>query len=204
MFNRERYIRLGYMIKANKIYTFIPVFVMLLLLWGNFFYPVNRITTIQIMQMAVPYISLFWLLPIKEERLTVGWGEVLCTVEGSGNLLLAYIGRNMIYMLMFAGLCYCYAKRLGSLHIVFVEVAFQVIMIQGVGFLFLYLSNSMFTALLVPFLFLCVSLMLLGQSEGFFIKGYICGYEVALGDFFGQQWFYLAVGMVCNGFLFKK
>lgn len=56
MFNRERYIRLGYMIKANKIYTFIPVFVMLFLLWGNFFYPVNRITTIQIMQMAVPYI----------------------------------------------------------------------------------------------------------------------------------------------------
>ena len=41
MFNRERYIRLGYMIKANKIYTFIPVFVMLLLLWGNFFYPVT-------------------------------------------------------------------------------------------------------------------------------------------------------------------
>lgn len=204
MFDREGCIRLGYMIKANKIYTFVPVFVMLLLLWGNFFHPLNRITTIQVMQMTVPYISLFWTLPIKEERLTDGWGEILCTVEGVGNLLVSYIGRNVIYMLMFAGVCYCYARRLGNMHIIFVEVIFQVIMMQGVGFLFLYLSNSMFTALLLPFLFLCVSLMLLGQSEEFFLKGYICGYEMALGDFFRRQWFYLAAGMGCNGFLFRK
>lgn len=204
MFNREGFIRLGYIIKANKIYTFVPVFIMFLLLWGNFFYPLNRIMTMQIMQLIVPYMSLFWILPIKEERLMAGWGEILCTVEGPGKIFFECIVRNGIYLSMFAGVCYCYAKRLGNLSVVFAEVTLQVIMIQGMGFLFLYFSNSMFTALLMPFLFLCVSLMFLGWSEDFYIRGYICEYEVALGDFFRQQWFYLAAGMGCNGFLFKK
>lgn len=212
MFNRGIFLKNKLRVKGQTAYTLIPVLYMLVITAMGFYFirlnsmgrlSISKVTMIQFLQLFAPYISLFWILPIQEERIYPGWSEIfLCYEKGVfGDIVI----RNVIYGVMLMFPIMIFSRCYGSMVKTYFELLLLMILFQGVGLWVLTCSKTMITAFLALFLYICLSLFLLAQPEMPFIKGYIVHSDISFFQFLVQNGIKVILGLILGLFaLFGK
>lgn len=203
MFNRGIFLKNKLRVKGQIVYTLIPVLYMLVITAMGFYFirlnsmgrlSISKVTMIQFLQLFAPYISLFWILPIQEERIYPGWSEIfLCYEKGVlGDIVI----RNVIYGVMLMFPIMIFSRCYGSMVKTYFELLLLMILFQGVGLWVLTCSKTMITAFLALFLYICLSLFLLAQPEMPFIKGYIVHFDISFFQFLVQNGIKVIAGLI--------
>lgn len=181
-----------YRLKDQKIYYIIPLFYMLLMAGIVFFSLYNhrmyyhRVEIYKLLSVFTPFFSLFWILPIICERTDEKWGEFFASCKT--DTILQVIIHNIIFDLLMLLVCYIFSCLYGNMLNIYMQMTITNVFLQCVGITALYLSSSAFSAYGIPFLYSCLTMFSLLDSEMNIVLAYVTFDEIAMSEYIAEHW----------------
>lgn len=181
-----------YRLKDQKIYYIIPFFYMLLMAGIVFFSLYNhrmyyyRVEIYKLLSVFTPFFSLFWILPIICERTDEKWGEFF--VSCKTDTFLQVIIHNIIFDLLMLLVCYIFSCLYGNMLNIYMQMTITNVFLQCIGITALYLSSSAFSAYGIPFLYSCLTMFSLLDSEMNIALAYVTYEEIAMPEYIAEHW----------------
>lgn len=179
-------------LKDLKIYYIIPVLYIFAMLSLAFFSLYNhtkyfpRGEIYRLLQVFTPFFSLFWVLPIVCERTDEKWGEFFCSCKTDSAWQIVI--HNVVFDLFMLPVCCLFSCTYGNMLNIYMQLVITNVFIQCIGITALYLSLSVFAAYGVPFLYSCLTLFSLMDSEMNIALAYVTYEEMEMSGYILAHW----------------
>lgn len=176
-----------YRMKDRRIYSVVLLFYLLLLSSIAFYSVYNhiqyypRLTVCWMLHLFTPLVSLLWILPLIGERIDSKWGELFCSLKADTIFQIVY--RNIILDIILLIPFYLFTQIYGSLTNVYIQLILLNVFIQCIGIAVYYLSDSVYSAYGIPFLYTCFTIYTLLDSEKQNDFAYVIFKELSMREF---------------------
>lgn len=176
-----------YRLKDQKIYYMIPLFYIFSvagLAWFSFYHHKRyfpRDEIYKLLNVFAPFFSLFWVLPIVCERTDEKWGEffISCRTDTVWRVII----HNIIFdLIMLPAFC-LFSGVYGNMLNIYLQMAVTCVFVQCIGITALYLSSSAFSAYGIPFLYFCLTMFSLLDSEMNSALSYVPYEEMSMQEY---------------------
>ncbi len=181
-----------YRLKDQKIYYIIPLFYIFSMAGLAFFSLYNhtqyfpRGEIYKLLLVFAPFFSLFWILPIVCERTDGKWGEFF--IRCRTDTVLQVIIHNIMFDLLMLPACCMFSDIYGNMLNIYIQMVITNVWIQCIGIMALYLSSSVFSAYGIPFLYSCLTMFSLMDSEMNIVLAYVTYEEMTISGYMAAHW----------------
>lgn len=197
-----------YRLKDQKIYYIIPLFYIFSMaglafcsLYNHTMY-FHRAEIYKLLSVFTPFFSLFWVLPIVCERTDEKWGEFFLSCKS--DTLLQVIIHNIIFDLFMLPSYCMFSDIYGNMLNIYMQMTITNVFLQCIGITALYLSSSAFSAYGIPFLYSCLTMFSLLDSEMNIVLAYVTFDEIAMPEYMAAHWWKMAAVFLMTYYSIRK
>lgn len=181
-----------YRMKDQKIFymiSFLYIFSMTGLAFFSIYYNTqyfHRDYIYKLLHVFTPFFSLFWILPIINERIDEKWGEFFASCKT--DTVFQVIIQNIVFDFIMLLVCCLFSRVYGNMINIYIQMVITNVFIQCIGITALYLSSSVFSAFGIPFLYSCMTIFSLIDSENSIGLAYVAYEEMTISGYLAMHW----------------
>lgn len=190
---------LFYRLKDQKAYYSIPflyIFAMAGLAFMSLYHHTSylpRDEIYKLLHVFAPFFVQFWILPIVCERTDGKWGEFFISCRT--DTVLQIMMHNIMFALLMLPVCCMFSAIYGDMLNIYIQMLLTNFWIQGIGIAVLYLSFSVFSAYGIPFLYSCLTMFSLMDSESIAL-GYVTFEETTMSGYLAAHWWKMMLVLI--------